>query len=162
MVRGNAALSLVRFGDASGRPQIVALLQSAHVTALHSGQVTDTDTAGTAIHQGGIIAKVQAGGQTEEIRSPIGGRLRNLYVQTGQGVTAGEEIAIVEPSDDQIWEALRGLYIVGQPEDLPAVLPYERDVPEISDRVHQQATLTEQAIRGRAKQAMKFRKKVDS
>ena len=30
MVRGNAALSLVRFGDATGRPQIVALLQPAH------------------------------------------------------------------------------------------------------------------------------------
>src|SRR3984957_2558131 len=29
MVRGNAALSLVRFGDATGRPQIVALLQPA-------------------------------------------------------------------------------------------------------------------------------------
>jgi len=27
MVRGNAALSLVRFGDASGRPQVVALLE---------------------------------------------------------------------------------------------------------------------------------------
>ena len=35
MVRGNAALSLVRFGDASGRPQIVALLQSAEVRVLH-------------------------------------------------------------------------------------------------------------------------------
>src|SRR5437660_1191877 len=33
MVRGNAALSLVRFGDATGRPQIVALLQPAHITA---------------------------------------------------------------------------------------------------------------------------------
>src|SRR5690348_5559764 len=31
MVRGNAALSLVRFGDATGRPQIVALLQPAKV-----------------------------------------------------------------------------------------------------------------------------------
>ena len=33
MVRGNAALSLVRFGDATGRPQIVALLQPAEVSA---------------------------------------------------------------------------------------------------------------------------------
>ena len=33
MVRGNAALSLVRFGDATGRPQIVALLQPAQITA---------------------------------------------------------------------------------------------------------------------------------
>jgi hypothetical protein len=31
MVRGNAALSLVRFGDAAGRPQILALLASAQV-----------------------------------------------------------------------------------------------------------------------------------
>src|SRR5215472_17630627 len=30
MVRGNAALSLVRFGDATGRPQIVSLLEPAH------------------------------------------------------------------------------------------------------------------------------------
>jgi hypothetical protein len=74
-----------------------------------------------------------------------------LYVQPGQTITAGIEIAIVAPSDDQVWEALRGLYLVGQPEDLAAVLPYERDVPEVSDRVRQQATLTEQAIRGRAK-----------
>jgi hypothetical protein len=151
MVRGNAALSLVRFGDASGRPQIVALLQAAHVSAPQSGKVMDTATVGTAIHQGGIIAKLQAEGQTSEVRAPISGPLRNLYVQPGQAVTAGMEIAIVEPSDDQVWEALRALYLVGQPEDLAAVLPNERDVPEISDRVRQQATLTEQAIRGRAR-----------
>jgi len=151
MVRGNAALSLVRFGDASGRPQIVALLQPARVIAPQSGTVTDTAAVGTAIHQGGILAKLQDNGRTLEVRTPINGRLRNLYVQTGQSVTAGTEIAVVEPSDDQAWEALRGLYVVGQPEDLPAVLPYERDVPETSDRVRQQATLTEQAIRGRPK-----------
>ena len=33
MVRGNAALSLVRFGDSSGRAQIVALLQPAKISA---------------------------------------------------------------------------------------------------------------------------------
>src|SRR5262249_14959528 len=33
MVRGNAALSLVRFGDATGRSEIAALLQPAHITA---------------------------------------------------------------------------------------------------------------------------------
>src|SRR5580658_5265932 len=47
MVRGNAALSLVRFGDASGRKQIVALLQSAHVTAPVEGRVVDSDRPGT-------------------------------------------------------------------------------------------------------------------
>src|ERR1700680_3253615 len=41
MVRGNAALSLVRFGDATGRPQILALLQPAQLTAPDSGRILD-------------------------------------------------------------------------------------------------------------------------
>src|SRR5207248_778661 len=45
-VRGNAALSLVRFGDASGRPQIVALLQPARVVAQQAGKVVDTGKLG--------------------------------------------------------------------------------------------------------------------
>ena len=59
MVRGNTALSLVRFGDATGRPQIVALLQPAQITAPESGRIVDADPPGTAIHQGGLIAKLQ-------------------------------------------------------------------------------------------------------
>jgi biotin carboxyl carrier protein len=149
-VRGNAALSLVRFGDASGRPQIVALLQPAKVTAPQAGKVIDTASVGTAIHQGGILAKLQAGAGAEDVRAPISGRLRNLYVQAEQNVPAGAEIAVIEPSDDQVWEALRGLYLVGQPEDLAAVLPYEHELPGISDRVRQQAAETEKAIRERA------------
>src|SRR5260370_30601174 len=70
MVRGNAALSLVRFGDASGRPQIVALLQPARIVAPSAGRVTDTDKVGTAIHQGGLIVKLGYGHeQTMELRS---------------------------------------------------------------------------------------------
>ena len=42
MVRGNAALSLVRFGDSTGRPQIVELLQPAEVSAPRSGKITDS------------------------------------------------------------------------------------------------------------------------
>src|ERR1700683_442466 len=53
MVRGNAALSLVRFGDASGRVQIAALLQPAQITSPESGHIMDSDRPGTAIHQGG-------------------------------------------------------------------------------------------------------------
>ena len=78
MVRGNAALSLVRFGDPSGRAQIVALLQPARIMATSGGRVTDVDRAGTPIHQGGLIAKVLDGQQLTEIRSPIAGRIRTL------------------------------------------------------------------------------------
>src|SRR6267378_3781217 len=150
MVRGNTALSLVRFGDASGRPQIVALLQPARISAPSSGTVTDTDKIGTAIHQGGLVAKLQEGQQTTELRSPIGGRIHTVLVAPGTRVAAGTEIATVDPGDEQVWEGLRALYLIGQVDDLPVIRPYARELPEISDRVRQQAALTEKAIRDRA------------
>ena len=150
VVRGNAALSLVRIGDASGREQIVALLEPARITAPSAGHVIDTDKIGTAIHQGGLIAKLQNGQQITEVRSPIAGRIRTLSAAVGAEVTRGTELATVDPSAEQVWEALRGLYLIGQTEDLPAITPYERELPEISDRVRQQAVLTEKAIRERA------------
>ncbi|MFI5057435.1 MAG: hypothetical protein ACHQLQ_04555 [Candidatus Acidiferrales bacterium] len=149
MVRGNAALSLVRFGDATGRAQIVGLLQPLTITASTAGRVVDADKAGTSIHQGGLIAKIQNGEGTTEIRSPISGRIQNLFVATGANVALGAEVASVEPGVEQVWEALRALYVVGQPEDVPAIRAYQRELPEIPDRIRQQALLTEQAIRQR-------------
>jgi HEAT repeat len=150
MVRGNAALSLVRFGDATGRSQIVALLHPADVMAPASGKIIDADRPGTAIHQGGLLAKLQnAQGQTVEIRSPIPGRSRTI-AQPGANVVVGTEVAIVDPASEQVWEALRALYLVGQVSDLDAVLPYERELPDISNDMRQQAIETEKAIRARA------------
>ncbi|HKN74868.1 MAG TPA: HEAT repeat domain-containing protein [Candidatus Acidoferrum sp.] len=150
MVRGNAALSLVRFGDPSGRLQIAALLRPARISAPVAGRVIDTDHAGTSIRQGGLIAKLQNGQQVTEVRSPINGRIRTLSVATGAEVLSGAELASVDPGAEQVWEALRALYLVGQPEDLPAIRTYERDLPEIPNRVKEQAVLTEKAILERA------------
>jgi hypothetical protein len=150
MVRGNAALSLVRFGDASGRPQILTLLQPAQIASPESGRIVDSDRPGTAIHQGGLIAKLKYGSdQIAEIRSPIPGRIRSV-AGTGANIAAGGEVAVVDPANDQVWEALRALYLIGQPDDLSAVRPYERDLPDISTGVRQQAVETEQAIRKRS------------
>jgi len=150
-VRGNAALSLVRFGDAAGKPQILELLQSASVPAPQAGKITDTGAIGIPIHQGGVVAKLQANDHSIEIRSPITGRLRELRVQIGQTVAAGDVVATIDPASDQVWEALRALYLVGQHSDLAAVQPYERELPDISNDVRQQAIETEKAIRQREK-----------
>jgi HEAT repeat protein len=159
MVRGNAALSLVRFGDASGRQEIVALLQPAHIVAPNAGRVMDTARVGTAIHHGGMVAKLQPAPPAAnspnsesalEVRSPISGRIRAISAPTGAVVAAGDEIATVDPGDEQVWEALRALYLIGRADDLPAIRPYERESREIPDRVRQQALLADQAIRSRA------------
>ena len=150
-VRGNAALSLVRFGDASGRPQILALLQAAKITAPQAGRIIDSDRPGTVIHQNGLVAKLSPTGSAEvlEIRSPIPGRVRSA-AQPGAILSAGAEIAVVDPATEQAWEALRALYLVGQIDDLPAVRAYERDLPDIASDIRQQALETDQAIRARA------------
>jgi len=150
VVQGNAALSLVRFGDGSGRTQIVALLQPARILAPSAGLVVDVDHTGTSIHRGGLIARLQDGRNTTDVRSPISGRIRTLSIAKEGSVAAGTEIATVDPGVEQIWEALRALYLVGQVEDLPVVHMYQRDSPEIPDHVRQQAVLTEKAIRERA------------
>jgi hypothetical protein len=158
LVRGNAALSLVRFGDPTGRPQIVALLLPARIITPAAGRITDADRPGTAVHQGGLIAKLrvepsaasQNVEQSVELRTPISGRIRNVFVAPGATVAAGTEIATVAPADEQVWEALRALYLVGQPDDLPAIRAYQRELPDISDRLRQQALQTESSIRSRA------------
>ena len=153
IVRGNAALSLVSFGDSSGRPQIVSLLQPVTITAPTAGRVMDTAVVGTAIHQGGLIAKLQNGDgqQTRELRSPITGRVRTLSTATGASVVPGTAIATVEPGEEQVWEALRALYLIGQLEDLPAIRPYQRELPEVPERLRQQANEAERAIQERAR-----------
>jgi hypothetical protein len=151
IVRGNAALSLVRFGDATGRPEILALLQPAKITAPQSGRIVDSDRPGTAIHQYGLVAKLEPAGSPQiiEIRSPVPGRI-HMVAQPGANVLAGVELAVVDPGTDQVWEALRALYLIGQTDDLPAVRPYERDLPDVSNDVRQQAIETEKSIRARA------------
>src|SRR5260370_16311099 len=48
IVRGNAALSPVSFGDSSGGPQIVSLLPPVTITAPTAGPIQSTTAAATA------------------------------------------------------------------------------------------------------------------
>jgi len=143
-VRGNAALSLVRFGDATGRPQIVALLQPMTVTAPSAGTVSDAAKPEQTVREGGLVARVGS----QEVRAPATGRVVSVSPK-GTAVAAGEELAVLAPPVDQIWEALRALYLVGTPEDLALVRRYRRESPEVPPRIRQQAAETERAIQAR-------------
>jgi biotin carboxyl carrier protein len=150
MVRGNAALSLVRFGDGSGRAQIAEMLEPTTVTAPVAGTVTAAARSGEPIQHGTLLVRLEEGGQVTEVRSPITGTVKSVVATPGGRVTAGDKLAVVAPGTDQVWEALRALYLVGTVDDLPYITPYERDVPNLPERIVQQARATEQAIRERA------------
>ena len=151
MVRGNAALSLVRFGDDAGHAQIVELLKPAVVTAPRAGRVAALARAGEPANHGTMLVRIEAAGETAEVRAPITGRVRSLAVKEGAEVTAGAELLTLDPGTNQVWEALRALYLIGRPEDLPLVESYLRPVPHLPQRILQQAAETAGAIKARQK-----------
>ncbi len=145
-VRVNAALQLVRFNDAGGRPQIVALLQPIKVVAPRAGTVTDATKIGQTVREGGLVARIG----DDEVRAPATGRVTTVAGK-GSQIQTGAELAVLAPPVDQVWEALRALYLIGQSEDLPAIRPYKSYSAENPERIQQQATETERAILERSR-----------
>lgn len=150
-VRHNAALGLVRFGDASGRPELIAMLQPFTVRAESAGPVElIVREEGTPVVANAPVARIrQQDGTTVEIHSPEAGRVDTISVGNGGQVETGSELMALSPSTEQVWEALRALYIVGQPEDIPYVQRYTRSVAGMPDRIQKQAASTIEAIRER-------------
>jgi biotin carboxyl carrier protein len=147
MVRGNAALSLVRFGDDAGHAQIVELLKPVVVTAPRAGRVAALARAGEPAHHGTLLARIEEGGQTTEVRAPITGRVRSLAAREGTQVAAGAELLTLDPGADQVWEALRALYLIGNADDLALVESFQRPLPGLPQRIQQQAQETARAIK---------------
>jgi biotin carboxyl carrier protein len=150
LVRGNAALALVRFGDASGRAQIVDMLKRLVVTAPAAGRVTAVARSGEAANHGTVLVKLDSHGQLIEVRAPISGYIRSIDAQPGADIAPGAQLAVLNPGDNQVWEALRALYAIGRPDDLPVIAPYKNPPRQYSQRIAQQAAETETAIQERA------------
>ncbi|MBV8206855.1 MAG: hypothetical protein JO041_08675 [Acidobacteria bacterium] len=148
-VRGNAALALIRYGDDTGHAEIMSMLRPIPVSAPLGGAITQVAAPGEPIRAGTVLARIHSSSAAQDVRSPITGTVAVLRVTRGQAVQPGEELALVNPGTDQVWEALRGLYFIGTAADLNEVKAYERAQPNIADRVQQQARETERAIRQR-------------
>jgi multidrug efflux pump subunit AcrA (membrane-fusion protein) len=142
----------VRFGDEAGHAQVVELLKPVVLTAPRAGRVAAIARAGEPANHGTMIARIEAGpGDVAEVRAPITGRVRSLAVKEGAQVAAGAELLTLDPGTDQVWEALRALYLIGSAEDLPAVESYLRPSPDLPQRIQQQAAETAVAIKSRQK-----------
>jgi biotin carboxyl carrier protein len=147
MVRRNAALSLVRFADASGRPELRAMLGPYAVPAPRAGALVARLRPGDAVNPGTLLGRLRRGEEEHEVRSPVPGTLERWLVADGAPVEPGQEIVSLAPSPEMVFEALRALVLVGLPEDLPLVERYRQ--PGVHDRLRQQAELTARALRQR-------------
>jgi hypothetical protein len=152
MVRRNAALALVRFRDFSGRDEIRALLRPYSMAAPYSGNLVARLRPDDAINPGTLLGRIQTGGQggeEKELRSEVPGTINRWLVPDGALVTAGQPIALIDPSFEEAWEALRALYLIGEPQDLPAVEQFVRGGDAVPANIREQAELTARAIRSR-------------
>ncbi len=153
MVRDNSALSLVRFADASGRPQLVALLQPYVLAApvgFGSGTLRQRLKILDAVRPGTMVARIDTSHGVIEVRSQVPGKLAHWLQPTGATVLGSQPLCVLSPDPQAAWEALRALYLIGRPDDIPAVASFLRTASDLPPNVAEQARLTLAEIRKRA------------
>lgn len=151
MVRRNAALSLVRFGDANGRRELVGMLRVYRALASVPGKISIHVLAGQTVGAGAKLAVITTGDHKQyELAAPFAGQVVSIDAQDHSTTAAGDRVVTLRPGADQVWEALRGLYLVGEAQDLPEVEHYGRAYSDMSKEIGRQAVLTAQAIRSRS------------
>jgi biotin carboxyl carrier protein len=154
IVRRNAALALVRFGDARCRPELVSMLRPYAVKAPADGEALTALTEGTPVKRDALLVRyTQAGGGGGEVRSPLPGRVEAAKVRAGDRFIAGQELFVLAPDAEQAQDALVGLLYFGAAEDLPEIERYARGVDGMTEGVKRQAALTAEAVKRRSAEA---------
>jgi hypothetical protein len=153
IVRRNAALALVRFNDNAGRIELVSVLKPYIVKAPADGVIDSILREGSQISRGALLVRIlQADGKVVEVRAPLSGMVEKLAKENGARLTKGDELLSLNSDEASVWEALRGLSLIGQAEDLEAVEVYAAGSKSVAPRIKEQATLTAKAIQSRSKQ----------
>jgi hypothetical protein len=146
IVRRNAALALVRFNDNSGRQELVSMLKPYVLKAPVDGVVASSMHEGSTVNRRTPLARIQqSDGKVAELRSPLPGRVNKIFKPNGSQITHDEDLISLNSDEQTVWEALRGLAIVGKPEDLPVIESYASS-GDASARIKEQASLTARSI----------------
>ena len=150
IVRRNAALALVRFEDGSGREELLSVLRPYMLKAPASGLVASNLQEGTNVTRRTLLARIQeTDGAVVELRSPLPGRVNKMLKPNGTQVARDEDMVSLYSDEDSVFEALRGLALVGTKDDLTLIRSYADSI-QAAGRIKEQAALTVQAINRRS------------
>jgi hypothetical protein len=151
IVRRNAALALVRFNDPAGHDELLSILKPYVVKVPANGVVASSLQEGNTVSRTTLLARIdRADGIVEGVRSPLPGRIQKLLKVNGAQVSAGDELLSLNSDENSVWEALRGLSLIGTAADTPLIETYANS-GEVSGRIREQASLTLKAIQTRIK-----------
>ncbi len=151
LVRRNAALALVRFGDHAGHGEIAAMLRSYAMPSPRAGALAQRLKPGDAVNPGTLLGRIKAGDEEHEVRATVPGTVERWLASDGAAVAAEQELLSIAPDSAMVWEALRALVFVGRVEDLSAIERYTAVMPDMPEQVRRQARETILAIEKRAK-----------
>jgi hypothetical protein len=150
IVRRNAALALVRFGDPRCRAELLTMLRPYTVRAMNGGIALTSLTEGSGVKRESLLLKFRNGsGEIEEVRSPLPGKVERASVKDGEAFATGGDLFIIAPDEEQARDALVGLYYLGGEEELPEVERYARGIDGMPEDIKMKASQTAQAIRQR-------------
>src|SRR5437660_8713486 len=123
LVRRNAALQLVSFGDASGRPELRTMLQPFEAKCPIAGTIISLLPVGSSIRGGAMLARIRdTSNNLYEFRSPVDGKVATPpAAKEGDQITPNQTVARVIPDEATVVDALRALAYVGTNEDLPLI-----------------------------------------
>ena len=150
LVRRNAALQLVRFGDGAGHDELRTMLKPFEATCPVAGTIVGLLPVNSSIRAGAMLARIRdASNDLFEFRSPVDGRVAYPpVVKEGDQITPNQTVARLLPDRATIIDALRALAYVGTKDDLELVDYAARTDP--SAEVANQAAQTTKAIRARS------------
>ncbi|HEY0079719.1 MAG TPA: HEAT repeat domain-containing protein [Pyrinomonadaceae bacterium] len=153
IVRRNAALSLVSFGDAGSLKELRAMLKPYTVVSAFDGTAQTVLSEGSKVNREAMLARVRSKeGESLEVRAPLDGKIEKTLVREGDELRAGQEIFVLAPDVRSVEDALVGLRRFGEQEDLPEVERYARGVEGMPSRTKELAAQTAEAIKRRATQ----------
>ncbi len=151
VVRRNAALSLVGFGDVNSLPELRAMLKPFSIRASIEGTALTALTEGSSVRRESLLVRVKVNGQlVNDVRSPLDGKIEKAFVETGGHVRSGSDVFILAPDAVTVGDALEGLKRLGSVEDLSEVERYARGVEGMPDYIKNRAAQAAEAIKRRA------------
>jgi pyruvate/2-oxoglutarate dehydrogenase complex dihydrolipoamide acyltransferase (E2) component len=106
---------------------------------------------GATVARSTLLARIQQpDGTVVQVRSPLPGRIHKILKTNGAQVAQGEEVLSLNSDENSVWEALRGLALVGTADDLPVIESYVNST-EVSAKVREQAKNALNAVKSRTK-----------
>jgi biotin carboxyl carrier protein len=152
LVRRNAAVQLVRFGDAAGRPELRTMLQPYDVHSPMAGTIVSLLGEGSPVKAGGLLARIRdLSGTVQEFRSPVDGTIGKSVIKEGDQIAAGRTVLWLTPDRATVNDALRALQYVGTKDDLPLIGSFAQGTATNDAEIKQQAVVTAKAIEARGK-----------